>query len=258
MKTAKYLNRDGLPRLTYDRLDAAGAGAALPTLLFCGGFRSDKEGTKALFLEESCWTRGQAFVRFDYSGHGASSGDFNDGTIGSWTGDTLAVLDALTEGPVIIAGSSMGGWIAFLVALQRPERVRGIVGIAAAPDFTRDIFEEHFDDAARALLARQGYVDVPSTYSPQPYRITKALIDDGERQCLLDGPIPLDIPVCLLQGMQDADVPWQKAFRIKNALPAGALVEVVLFENGDHRLSKPEELAMLDRKVQEINASAAR
>ena len=249
----EYLERSGKPRLAYRKQEAGPAGAALPCVLFCGGFRSDMEGTKANFLAEKCAQREQAYVRFDYSGHGASSGDFEQGTIGSWTEDTIAILDAITRGPVVIVGSSMGGWIAMLAALARPERVRGIVGIAAAPDFTREIWEDQLDAKARALMQAQGYIDVPSEYSATPYRITKALIEDGNARCLLEAGIPLPIPVRLLQGMQDSDVPWQKAYRIKNAMTNPDLAEVLLIESGDHRLSRPEDLALLDQKIEELS-----
>ncbi len=250
----KYIERNDKPRLAYRKLEAGKEGAARPTLLFCGGFRSDMEGTKAQFLENECKARGQAYIRFDYSGHGASDGLFNEGTIGDWKDDTLAIIDQVIAEPVIIAGSSMGGWIGLLAALERPDLVKGLVGIAAAPDFTREIYEEHFDDGHRALLEKQGYVDIPSDYSDEPYRITKALIDDGARHCLLDNEIALTIPVRLVQGMQDTDVPWQKAYRIKNAIPDASLGEVLLVESGDHRLSRPEDLELLDQQIQDLSS----
>lgn len=250
----RYLKREHGSALAYRKLEAQGEGKALPTLLFCGGFRSDMEGTKAQFLEEKCRVRGQGYVRFDYSGHGASGGAFEDGTIGVWTQDTLDILDTLTQGSVLIAGSSMGGWIALLCALARPERIKGIIGIAAAPDFTRDIYRDCFTPALREQMAAQGFIDVPSEYSETPYRITKALIEDGEKHCLLDRRIDLDVPVRLLQGMKDTDVPWQKAYRIKKALADESLAEVFLIENGDHRLSRPEDLSLLDVQVQSLSA----
>ncbi|MCB9990246.1 MAG: alpha/beta hydrolase [Rhodospirillales bacterium] len=251
--SAEYLERDGRPNIAYKRLPGAGQGASLPTVLFCGGFRSDMEGTKALCLEEFCRDRGQGFVRFDYSGHGASEGAFEDGTIGSWLDDTLVVLERLTQGSVLIIGSSMGGWIALQAALTLPDRVKGMIGIAAAPDFTREIYQDELDDAQRALLKTQGYIDVPSAYSDEPYRITKALIEDGESHCLLDKELALDIPVKLLQGMQDSDVPWQKAYRTKNALVDEDRAEVILIESGDHRLSRPEDLALLTGQVDAVS-----
>lgn len=245
META-FLRRQGQPGLAYNRLPAADP--ALPGLMFLGGFRSDRGGTKARFLEESCRRRGQAYVRFDYSGHGESEGRFEDGTIESWRDDALAVLDTLTEGPVVLAGSSMGGWIGLLLALQRPERVRGFVGIAAAPDFTREMVERRFDDAMRAALARQGFVDVPNDYSPAPYKITQGLIDSGNRVCLLDRKHRLPIPVRLLQGKRDTEVDWHMPERIASCLD-GAAVEITLIDDGDHSLSRPQDLALLEQAV---------
>ncbi len=253
----EYLERPGKPRLAYKKFTPAGGGRGLPTVMFCGGFRSDMEGTKALYLEQFCEKRGQPFIRFDYSGHGASGGQFTDGTIGSWTEDTLAVLDHLTEGPVVIIGSSMGGWIALLVAKARPDRIKGMIGIAAAPDFTREIFEQEMDDNLRAQLKAQGYIDVPSDYSDEPYRITHALIKDGEAHCLLDKPLSLSIPIRLMQGMQDSDVPWQKAYRIQKALEDETLAEVLLIESGDHRLSRPEDLELLADQVEALSGAGA-
>lgn len=250
----KYLERENQPKLAYRQLETSSEGADMPVVMFCGGFRSDMEGTKAQFLEDQCRSRGQGYVRFDYSGHGSSDGDFNEGTIGSWTDDALAVLDQLTEGPVVLVGSSMGGWIGLLVAQARPERMKGFVGLAAAPDFTREIYEDLFNDEQRAMLDTQGFVDVPNDYDDEPYRFTKALIDDGQKHCLLDGEIKLHMPMRLIQGMQDTDVPWQKAYRIKNALPDEALAEVLLIESGDHRLSRPEDLKILDEQVCALSA----
>ncbi|PJB70298.1 MAG: alpha/beta hydrolase [Alphaproteobacteria bacterium CG_4_9_14_3_um_filter_47_13] len=221
--------------------------------MFCGGFKSDMEGTKAQFLEQECRSRGQGFIRFDYSGHGASDGAFEDGTIGLWKDDALAILDELTQGAVILAGSSMGGWIALLLARERPARIKGIIGIAAAPDFTKDIYESDFDNKMKETLAKDGFIDIPSEYSEQPYRISKALIEDGARHCLLDRPLALDMPIRLLQGMKDQDVPWQKAYRIKNALLDESRAEVILVESGDHRLSRPEDLVLLAQQVQDLS-----
>lgn len=253
----EYLEREQAPRLAYRTLEADERGAPLPAVMFCGGFRSDMEGTKAQFLEDRCRERGQAYIRFDYRGHGSSGGAFEEGTIGRWKDDTLAILDHVAKGPVIIVGSSMGGWLALLAALERPARVKGLIGIAAAPDFTRDIYESQMDDAARAALKENGYVKVPSEYSDEPYRITKALIDDGEKWCLLDRALALPMPIRLLQGMKDSDVPWQKAYRIKKALRDESSAEVILIESGDHRLSRPEDLALLDQQVRDLSGCPA-
>lgn len=243
-------------RLAYVKTPASGAGVALPSVIFMGGYRSDMEGTKALFLEGECAARGQAFIRFDYSGHGKSGGAFADGTIGTWMGDALQIIDALTTGPVILVGSSMGGWIALLCALARPDRVKGIIGLAAAPDFTREVRAKMTPDH-HAQMDALGYFEEPNAYAPEPYIFTRKLLEDGEARCLLDTPIPLTIPVRLLQGMQDADVEWQKAQRIKNALN-GSDTEIFLIESGDHRLSRPEDLALLGRVLADLGAGIAK
>jgi pimeloyl-ACP methyl ester carboxylesterase len=203
-------------------------------------------GTKATFLEQQCRARGQGYVRFDYSGHGASGGDFAALSLSAWKNDAQTILDKLTKRPVILVGSSMGGWIALLLALEKPEKVAGLVGIAAAADFTRDM-QKALSDEQKKQLIDKGYIDVPSDYSPEPYRISKALLDDGDRLCILDRDNVLSTPVRLIQGMKDSDVPWQTAFRIRNAIAGD--VEVILIESGDHRLSRPEDLDLIDRQV---------
>jgi pimeloyl-ACP methyl ester carboxylesterase len=215
-----------------------------PGVMFLGGFKSDMTGTKATALEAACRERGRAFVRFDYLGHGASSGDFEAGTIGRWAEDAVAVLDAQTEGPQVLIGSSMGGWIMLLAALARPDRVAGLIGIAAAPDFTRRMMEEELNDAQRALLETQGRLEMPSEYDEEPYVFTRALIEDGNRRCLLDGGVDLTCPLRLLQGMRDDAVPWQTALRLAEAY-AGDDVAVTLIKAGDHRLSEPADIARL-------------
>ena len=248
--TIQYVERKNRPKLAYCLTKAAVSG--LPTVMFLGGYRSDMSGTKATFLEGQCRARGQGFVRFDYSGHGASEGKFEDGTIGVWKEDARAVLEHVAEGRVLLVGSSMGGWIALLLALEYPQRLAGLVGIAAAPDFTRFMYNEVLDDAQRRALDKNGYLEMPNDYSEEPYLITKALIEDGEHYCLLDRPHVLAAPARLVQGMKDNDVPWQTAYRIKNAIKQ-ADVKVLLVESGDHRLSRPEDLALIDRQVTELS-----
>lgn len=238
--------------IAYVKVPASAGGAALPTVIFMGGYRSDMEGTKALFLQAQCAARGQDFVRFDYGGHGVSGGAFADGTIGSWTDDALAVIDHLTDGKVILVGSSMGGWISLLCALKRPDRVAGLIGLAAAPDFTREVIERLSDDHKRQLTEK-GYFEEPNDYSDEPYIFTQKLLDDGHARCLLDKPINLTIPVRLIQGMRDTDVEWQKAHRIKNAI-TGDDVEVILLETADHRLSRDEDLVVLGRILADLSA----
>jgi pimeloyl-ACP methyl ester carboxylesterase len=231
---------------------SAGSG---PGVVFLGGYKSDMTGTKAMALEAHCRARGLAFVRFDYQGHGASSGRFEDGTIGLWAADAVEVLDRLTEGPQILVGSSMGGWLMLLAALARKERVAGLVGIASAPDFTQDLIWEGLDTQARARLETEGAIREPSAYG-DPYVYTRALIEDGRRHLLLRGTIPLDCPVRLLHGMRDDDVPWQTSIRLAERLAAED-VRVTLVKDGDHRLSRDRDLALLMRSVDEVAALAA-
>jgi len=223
-----------------------------PVVIFCGGFMSDMTGTKAQALGAFCRERGQGYVRFDYHGHGQSSGAFADGTIGRWVDDALAVIDMLNDAPVLLVGSSMGGWIMLLAALARRQRVAGLVGIAAAPDFTRRMVEEEFDDEQRLALLHKGRVEMPSEYDDGPYIITQALIDDGNARCLLHGPIALEIPVRLLHGMQDTAVPWQTALTIAEALESER-VAVTLVKAGDHRLSEPGDITRLCAAVTEVS-----
>jgi pimeloyl-ACP methyl ester carboxylesterase len=218
----------------------------LPGVIFLGGFNSDMTGSKAEALDQFCAERGQAFLRFDYAGHGASEGRFAEGTIGGWIGDAEAVLDALTEGPQILVGSSMGGWIALALALRRPGRVAALVGIAAAPDFTARI-EAALPVEARAVLTRDGVWTRPSAYGA-PYPISAALLTEGRDHLLLGAPIPLEIPVRLLHGQQDLDVPWQLALELAEQI-TGADVQVTLVKDGEHRLSRPADLALLCRTL---------
>jgi len=244
-----FLKREGRPDIAYQRTE--GKNAVLPTVVFMGGFRSDMTGTKAEFLSEACAARGQNYVRFDYSGHGQSGGDFLEGTIGAWLDDALAVVDTMTEGPLILVGSSMGGWIALRAALERKELVKGLIGLAAAPDFTRDI-PRMMTDAQKEEMESKGYFTEPNEYDSS-YIFTRKLLEEGERHCVLDGPIRIDCPVRLIQGMKDSDVPWQTAQRIADALTT-TNKKVYLREEGTHRLSSEDDLALLDALVTELSA----
>jgi pimeloyl-ACP methyl ester carboxylesterase len=212
---------------------------------------SDMSGTKAIALEDYCREKELNFLRFDYFGHGDSSGDFADGTIGRWAEDAVAVLDQLTEGPQILVGSSMGGWIMLLAALARPARIAGLIGIAAAPDFTEDLMWEAFSPEIRDEILNQGRYERPSVYGDDPYVITRNLIEDGRRNLLLRDVIPIRCPVRLLQGMADDDVPWKTALRLAGALESDE-VEVTLVKKGDHRLSEPQDLRRLFRALDEM------
>lgn len=220
-----------------------------PTVVFLGGYRSDMEGTKALYLRERCSERGQAFLRLDYSGHGSSGGRFEDGTITRWTADAAAVIDARApEEPLILVGSSMGGWIALLLArFWGEERVHGVLGIAAAPDFTEVLIPDELTEEDRLALARDGVTYRPSDYGdPMPF--TAALLEDGRNNLLLGRPLGYTNPVKLLQGMRDAEVPWRHALRIVEAVE-GPAVSLTLVKDGDHRLSRPADLALLWRSL---------
>jgi len=218
-----------------------------PTVVFLPGFASDMTGEKATSLAAFCDTIGQAMLRFDYSGHGESDGRFEEGTIGQWTEDALAIIDALSTGPLVLVGSSMGGWIALLAALARPERVAGIVGIAAAPDFTEILMWQSMTFEERDRLMADGVLFAPNRYGP-PTPITRALIEEGRTHLLLDRPIPLTCPARLLHGQNDQDVPWELALRLADRLESTD-VQVILVKDGEHRLSRPADLALLHRTL---------
>ncbi len=256
----RNLTREDGTNLAYYKTEgrkASGEAAApAPGLVFLGGFMSDMSGTKAVALEAYARRAGRDFLRFDYRGHGASSGRFEDGTVGLWAADAVAALDALTDGPQILIGSSMGGWIMLLAALARPERVAGLIGIAAAPDFTEDLIWRRATVEQRATLRRDGHIDRPSAYSEAPYRITLRLIEEGRDHLLLGAPIPLSCPVRLIHGMADVDVPWQTSLRLAEALQSDD-VEVTLVKNAAHRLSEPQDMRRLEVCIEELTARLA-
>ncbi|WP_126978728.1 alpha/beta hydrolase [Frigidibacter oleivorans] len=222
-----------------------------PGVVFLGGFRSDMTGTKATALESWAQRTGRAFLRFDYSGHGQSSGDFLDGSIGDWFEDAMAAIRQLTEGPQVLVGSSMGGWISLLVARAMPERVAGLVTIAAAPDFTEDSMWAGFTDAQRAELMSAGRLDLPSDYSPDPYVITRRLIEDGRDRLVLRQPLHLPMPVRLLHGSADTDVPTAVGMRLFDHA-SGPDIQLLLVKEADHRFSSPDCLALIEAAVEEV------
>ncbi len=252
MTVPDFLERPQKPRLAYHRLEANGDGASQAGVVFLGGFRSDMTGTKAVFLEDWARKRGRAFLRMDYSGHGQSEGAFEDGTIGDWAGDAGDAIAALTAGPQILVGSSMGGWIAGLIARAAPERVAGFVGIAAAPDFTEDAMWAAFDDAQRAALEREGRIELPSDYAEEPTPITMRLIEDGRSQLLLRDPLPMPFPVRLLHGTGDADVEMSVALRLLAHLESPD-ARLTLVKDSDHRFSGERELALLADTLDELS-----
>jgi len=211
--------------------------------VFLTGYMSDMTGGKAVRLEHFCRARGLAYLRFDYFGHGASSGTFTDGTIGRWADDAVFALDHLTEGPQVLVGSSLGGWIMTLAALRRPERIAGLLGIAAAPDFTEDLVEMMTAEQ-KAILGRDGLVALASPYDPEPTPVTKLILEEGRNHLVLRDEIPLDCPVRLIHGMTDPDVPWQTSLRLAERLRSTD-VEITLIKEGAHRLSEPNDLERL-------------
>ncbi|CAD7338384.1 alpha/beta hydrolase [Sphingomonadales bacterium 56] len=231
---ASFARPDGV-RLAYRHRPGSG-----PTIVFLPGYMSDMEGGKAAAIDAWAARTGRAMLRLDYGGNGASEGRFEDGTLASWRDDALLLVDALTDGPLLLAGSSMGGWIALLIALARPERVAGLVGIAAAPDFT----EWGFSDADKALLATEGQLREPTPYGDQPLVTTLAFWQSGQALRLLDRPIPISCPVRLLQGQEDRDVPWQTALRLSQRLHSYD-VQTLLVKDGDHRLSRDSDITLL-------------
>ncbi|MEO1191062.1 MAG: alpha/beta hydrolase [Pseudomonadota bacterium] len=208
-------------------------------------------GTKATDLLAFGAESGRQVTTFDYQGHGLSSGDFEAGTIGQWGNDALAILDEVTEGPQILVGSSMGGWIMLLLARARPERVAALVGIAAAPDFTESLIWDQLPPDQRQLLEEKGRLEQPSAYSEEPYVITRALIEEGRSHLQLHSPIPLTCPVRLLHGLEDVDVPWETSLALADALESND-VQVTLVKGGDHSLSGPPQLALLRATLERL------
>jgi pimeloyl-ACP methyl ester carboxylesterase len=220
-----------------------------PGVMFLGGFMSDMTGTKATSLDAFCRQRGHSFLRFDYFGHGSSSGDFAEATVGRWKEDAIAVFDALTSGPQVLVGSSLGGWIMLLLALARPERVKALIGIASAPDATETLMWNQFPPELQASIQRDGQARIPSAYGSEGYLITRKLIEDGRRHLVMGKPIPIACPVRLIHGMRDDDVPWRTSTELAAKLQSED-VRVHLVKDGDHRLSREQDLALLFRELE--------
>lgn len=243
-----YLDTDQGRRIAYHRTDGSG-----PGVVFLGGFRSDMTGTKAQYLEGWARAQGRAFLRFDYSGHGQSSGRFEEGCIGDWAADAMAAVAALTKGPQVLVGSSMGGWIALLLARKMPERLAGLVTIAAAPDFTEDSMWAGFDAEQQVALEGEGQIALPSEYG-DPLIITKRLIEDGREHLVLRDPLALPFPVRMLQGTADADVDMSVALRLLDHA-RGEDIRLSLVKGADHRFSDPACLEMIAAAVQDMSHS---
>jgi pimeloyl-ACP methyl ester carboxylesterase len=250
MPEPEFFETDTGRRLAYHR-----TGGAAPGVIFLGGLKSDMEGTKALWLQDRARARGRAFLRFDYSGHGQSSGTFTEGCIGDWAEDARTALEGLTTGPQILVGSSMGGWIALLLARAVPDRVAGLVTIAAAPDFTEDSMWAGFDAAQREALMTKGQVALPSEYG-EPYIITRRLIEEGRENLVLRRPLALPFPARFLQGTADRDVDMSVALRLLDHAK-GPDMRLTLVKGADHRFSDSDCLALIGAAVDEVTARAA-
>lgn len=245
-----------LLRLDGNTVAYARTAGKAPTVVFLGGFRSDMTGTKAMALEDWARHSGRAYLRFDYLGHGQSSGRFEDGTIGRWLDDSLAVIDAETSGRLVLVGSSMGGWLSLLVARQRPERLAGLVLIAAAPDFTERMLLNGLSPAEREILRREGRLERPSQYSREPSVFTWKLVEEGRNHLVLDKKLALPCPVRLLHGQSDPDVPWEYSLQIAEHLEAPEVITTFV-KGGDHRLSTPADIARLIATVEELAATSS-
>ncbi|MGY8997197.1 MAG: alpha/beta hydrolase [Alphaproteobacteria bacterium] len=245
--TPQWLDRDGGHRLAYHKSPGQS-----PGIVFLGGYASDMTGTKAMFLDQWCREKGRSYLRFDYQGHGQSSGTFEEGTIGRWTADALAALDALTEAPQILIGSSMGGWIMMNLALKRPDRVAGLVGIAAAPDFSQNIWWG-LSSSDQGRLMADGKLTIQEGEST--YTVTRDFVQDGRNHLVMRTPIDINCSVRLLQGMRDDAVPWPTAHQIAERITSEDVV-VTLIGDGDHRLSRDEDLARLGTTLDELLAGA--
>ena len=244
-----YLETPQGRRLAYHKTEGTG-----PCVVFLGGLKSDMMGTKAVFLEDWAKREGRAFLRFDYSGHGESSGAFTEGCIGDWAEDTLAAVEALTEGPILPVGSSMGGWQSLLLVRALPARIAGLVTIAAAPDFTEDGYWASFTEAQKKTLAETGQVELPSDYM-EPYIITRRMIEDGRKQLVLRDPLHLPFPTRFLQGTADTAVSVATAVRLLEHAQ-GRDMQLQLVKDADHRFSDDRCLELLIQAVEEVSATA--
>lgn len=215
-----------------------------PTLIFFPGHGSDMDGTKAIAVAEWAEENNFGMIRFDYSGHGQSSGVFLDGTIGAWKDDCLAVIDQLTEAPLIFIGSSLGGWLMMLAARERKDRVIGLIGIAAAPDFTEDLIWNELTQAQQQSMAKEGQIALPNPYAPDDVIYPYHLITEGRNHLILNSTLALNCPVRLLHGMQDEEVPPRVAEQLANAIESDDM-EVIFEENAGHRFSEPDQIELL-------------
>lgn len=236
-------------KIAYEQITAKGGNG--PGVVFCGGFRSDMGGTKAMALAAWAENSGRAYTRFDWFGHGQSSGAFTDGTMSHWRGDLPCLLDNICDGKQILIGSSFGGWLSLMAALDRPEKIAALVLIAPAVDMTERLMWARFSQKARAKLMAEGLIYDPSEYDPEGYPISRALIEDGRSHLMLDDKIDITVPVRILHGQKDDAVPWQLSLELAEQLNSDD-VDLHLIKNGDHRLSEPDEIARLIRLLETL------
>lgn len=247
--TLNFLSAPDSEKIAY-KMSEGRTGYDGPTLIWCGGLKSDMEGGKATHLHDWAIEEGRSYIRFDYFGHGVSSGEFRDGTISRWAADVVQVIDALATGDVILIGSSMGGWASLLAAVQRTDRVKALLLIAPAPDFTEKLTWAEWNTEQRETLKRDGIVYVPSDYD-EPYEYSRALMEDGKQNQILDTPIKFDGPVRILQGAEDPVVPWEYSRQILDVITSED-VDYTLVKDGDHSLSAPNDLDRLVRTAKEL------
>jgi pimeloyl-ACP methyl ester carboxylesterase len=247
MTVPRFLTTPQGRSIAYDRIGGRG-----PGVVFLHGLRSDMTGTKALALADWARRTGRAFLRFDCSGHGRSSERFEDGAVGDWFEDALAALDRLTDGPQVLVGSSMGGWLALLLARAVPGRIKGLVGIAAAPDFTEDSMWAQATEAQRTALLRDGFIELPGDDADAPYVVTRRLIEEGRAHLVLRRPLSLPFPVRLLHGTADRDVPPAVALHLLDHA-RGPDMRLTLVKDADHRFSAPACLALIEAAIAEVS-----
>jgi len=238
-RSSAILARTDGATIAYDQLPGE-----LPGVVFLHGLNSDRAGTKALSLRSHCAEKGRAFMSFDMYGHGDSSGTIVEGSISRWTEDTLAVFEELTNGPQILVGSSMGAWVMMRTAIARPNRIHALIGVAPAPDFTEDLMWNVFSKEQKIEILKNGIIRIPSEYDEEPYEISRHLVEDGRRNLILRESIPIKCPVRLIHGQNDADVPWSTSLALADTIE-GDDVQVILVKDGDHRLSRPEDIDLL-------------
>ena len=244
----KYWTHAEGARLGYIKLSGAS-----PTVVFLCGYQSEMTSTKAAYLHAWCAQRGQAYLRFDYQGHGHSSGAFEDGTIGSWANDAIAIIEALTDGPLVLVGSSMGGWLMLLVARHMPDRVQAMIGIAAAPDFTQYLIDSPISEKQRAVLERDGRIEVPyeGSEGDEMFIMTLALLKESSRHVQLQGRIPLHCPLRLIHGMKDTEVPVSTSQKLLSCMDTED-VRLIMIKDGEHRLSRPQDLTLLAHTLEGV------